>query len=90
MLVPVMATPVSGPYGRQEDDNRLGKGPEVGTVGYAAGWTEKNPLAPPAMRGGSPCRRDWRHFLDAVTQAVNPEPGPDHLASVLAAMLSNR
>ena len=36
------------------------------------------------------CRRDWRYFLDAVSRAVVNEPTPDHVAGVLADMLSSR
>ena len=36
------------------------------------------------------CRREWGTFLDAVSWAVTSEPTPDHVATVLADMLSNR
>ncbi len=35
-------------------------------------------------------RREWAMFLDAVSRAVAAEPIPDHVANVLAEMLSNR
>ena len=35
------------------------------------------------------CRRDWTYFLDAINRAVSTEPTPDHVATVLAEMLSS-
>ena len=35
-------------------------------------------------------RREWRTYLDAVSRAVDAEPTPDHVATVLADMLANR
>ena len=35
-------------------------------------------------------RREWGIFLDAVSRAVSTKPTPDHVAAVLAEMLSNR
>jgi hypothetical protein len=36
------------------------------------------------------CRREWGTFVDALSRAVATEPTPDHVATVLADMLSNR
>ncbi len=35
-------------------------------------------------------RREWGNFRGAVSRVVSTEPTPDHVATVLAEMLSNR